>query len=424
MIYHRSKGKGKDKIKSKGYWYRIKITRTEPSGEKREYEVSRSAHTTRKREAEDTEREHRRALRLGLVHPLDPWPPTAPPQAPTLKDFGKRFDEHARLHCKPRSAQFYKDCLRRALCFHPLAEIPMSEVTGELIGKYTRFRQSLPSGNSVSALNGELRTLRRAFRLAEEWALIPKAPVIHELPGKVSRERVVSFDEERRYLAEASPAVRDIAILAADTGLRPNSELFLVQWANVHLEACAEGPHGFIHVPSGKTDAARRNVPLTPRACAVLKMRKPAKGGSAYVFPGPGKTGHITTVQHAHERTIERANEKAREQGAELRKQAEHEYPGAPDRKAIEKRLSELEKSVIEPFEFYCWRHTCGTRWAEAGLDRYTVARLMGHSSPRVAERYYIHVTERHITTGFERFVSYLDARLVDAVPAVTNRVQ
>jgi integrase len=384
--------------RGKVYWYCIKITRTEPDGTNREYRVRRPAHTTRKQEAIDTERDHRRALRLRSIHPLDPWPPAAPPQAPTLKDFSKRFDEYARLHCKPRSAQFYKDCLRRALCFHPLAEIPMSEVSGELIGKYTRFRQSLPTGNSVAALNGELRTLRRAFRLAEEWALIPKAPVIHELPGKVSRERVISFEEERRYLAEASPTVHDIAILAADTGLRPNSELFLIRWANVHLEAGAEGPHGFIHVPSGKTDAARRNVPLTPRAHAVLEMRKPAMGGSAYVFPGPGTSGHITTVQHAHERTIERANEKARKQG--------------------------LEKAVIEPFEFYCWRHTCGTRWAEAGLDRYSVARLMGHSSPRVAERYYIHVTERHVTTGFERFVTYLDARLVDAVPAVTERLQ
>jgi hypothetical protein len=48
----------------------------------------------------------------------------------------------------------------------------------------------------------------------------------------------------------------------------------------------------------------------------------------------------------------------------------------------------------------------------------------MGHSSPRVAERYYIHVTEQHVTTGFERFVSYLERWLVDSVPAVTERVQ
>jgi len=32
----------------------------------------------------------------------------------------------------------------------------------------------------------------------------------------------------------------------------------------------------------------------------------------------------------------------------------------------------------------------------------------MGHSSPRLAEGYCIHVTEPHVTTGFERFVSYL----------------
>jgi integrase len=373
-------------LRGKVYWYCIKVTRTEADGTRQEYRVRRAAHTSRRREAEDVEREHRRALRLGLTHPLDPWPPAAPPQAPTLKDFSKRFDEHVRLHCKDRSARFYRDCLRRALGFHPLAEIPMSEVTGELVGKYVRFRRSLPSGNSVSALNGELRTLRRAFRLAEEWGLIPKAPVIHELPGKVSRERVVSFEEERRYLGEASATLRDIAILAADTGLRPNSELFPLRWADVHLEVCAEGPHGFVHVPSGKTDAARRNVPLTPRGNAVLKMRKSAKGDSRYVFPGAGRSGHITTVQHAHERATEKAG--------------------------------------IKPFEFYCWRHTCGTRWAEAGLDRYTVARLMGHSSPRVAERYYIHVTEAHVTTGFERFVTYLERQLVDSVPAVTERVQ
>ena len=229
-------------------------------------------------------------------------------------------------------------------------------------------------------------------------AMFHKAPAVHELPGKVNRERVISFAEERRYLAEATPSVRDMATLAVGTGLRPNSELFPLLWVNVHLNPSAEGPHGFVHVSEGKTDAARRNVPLTPRARAILEMRKPAKGGSAFVFPGPGNSGHITTVQHAHERTIERVNKAARE-----RRQG---------------------KDVIEPFEFYCWRHTCGTRWAEAGLDKYSVARLMGHSSPRVSERYYIHVTEPHVTTGFERFLTYQAQRLVESVPAVTERVQ
>jgi integrase len=229
-------------------------------------------------------------------------------------------------------------------------------------------------------------------------ALIPKAPVIHELPGKVNRERVITFEEERRYLAAASANLRDITILAVDTGLRPNSELFTLEWTNVHLDTSAEGPHGYIHVPSGKTDAARRNVPLTPRAKAVLKARRAQKVVGFYVFPGPGKGGHVVTIQHSHERAIQRANKAA---------------------------LAErLQKPAIDPFEYYCWRHTCGTRWAEAGMDKYTVARLMGHSSPRVAERYYIHVTEPHVASGFERFLTYLERRLVDVAPTLADEAK
>ena len=131
--------------RGKVYWYRIKITRTEGDGEQREYIVDRSAHTKRRRQAEELEDEHRRALRLGQVHPLAPWPPAAPPQAPTLKDFSDRFLKHVRLHAKASTTVFYETCLNRTLPFHPLSEIPMSAVTGELISKYVRFRQSLPA---------------------------------------------------------------------------------------------------------------------------------------------------------------------------------------------------------------------------------------------------------------------------------------
>ena len=57
-------------------------------------------------------------------------------------------------------------------------------------------------------------------------------------------------------------------------------------------------------------------------------------------------------------------------------------------------------------------------------LDRFTLARLMGHSSPRVAERYYIHVTEPHVTAGFERFQDYLAERQIESFAAGTETVQ
>jgi integrase len=100
----------------------------------------------------------------------------------------------------------------------------------------------------------------------------------------------------------------------------------------------------------GKTDAATRNLPSTPRTREMLLARRQLVNGSKYIFPGPGRSGHLTTIQHAHEKAIRDAG--------------------------------------LQPFEFYCWRHTFGTRCAESGMDKFTLARLMGRSSPRVAERY------------------------------------
>ena len=60
-------------------------------------------------------------------------------------------------------------------------------------------------------------------------------PAIHELPQPKGRDRVLSFTEEALYLAKASDNLRDATILAVDTGMRPNSELFPLLWADVDL---------------------------------------------------------------------------------------------------------------------------------------------------------------------------------------------
>jgi len=94
-----------------------------------------------------------------------------------------------------------------------------------------------------------------------------------------------------------------------------------------------------------------------------------------------------------------------------------------PHERAIEK-VKLPNGAKLEPFEFYCWRHTFGTRCAESGMDKFTLARLMGHSSPSVAEKYYIHITERHVVTGATRFHEYLAERQIESVPAASEAVQ
>lgn len=154
---------------------------------------------------------------------------------------------------------------------------------------------------------------------------------------------------------------------------------------NVDLVSRPETPNGVVHVRGdGKSDAAIRSVPLTPRAQDVLQRRwKAAEAGmkqSPYVFPGSGNTGHIISLQHPHEQAI--------------------------------------KKAKLKGFEFYCWRHTFGTRAAMAGMDKFSLARLMGHSSPSVAERYYIHTVPEHIAAGFEKFVAYSERGIAEAIAA------
>jgi integrase len=313
-----------------------------------------------------------------------------------LRDFTKQFVAFVNVQKKEGTARFYKVSANRLLTFTPLADAKLSDITGELVSKYSHWRTTDDPGRSVLTINGVLRTLRRMLNLAHEWALIVQKPTIHELPGGKGRERVITFAEEIRYISKASATVKDLAILAADTGMRPNSELFTLEWSNVHLECSSEAPQGFIHVPQGKTDSATRNIPLTPRIREILLSRrellvgpKNAKrrcGDLRFVFPGAGNSGHLVTVQHAHVKTMCDAG--------------------------------------LTPFEFYCWRHTFGTRCAESGMDKFALARLMGHSSPRVAERYYIHVTEPHVMTGFEKFSQYQGAKLMEAFKKQSDSVQ
>ena len=182
---------------------------------------------------------------------------------------------------------------------------------------------------------------------------------------------MLSFAEEENYLRAAGPNLRSLTILAVDTGLRPQSKLFCLEWPRIELTGSELFPYGYIAVEKGKTKNATRMVPLTARGREVLLILRMDPQRRRWVFPGRGNSGHLISIQKSHRKALKKAN--------------------------------------IEQFPFYCWRHTFGTRCAQSGMDRYTVASLMGHSSPRLTERYYIHVTRMHVSSGFRRFLEYQD---------------
>src|SRR5207244_7629360 len=99
-------------------------------------------------------------------------------------------------------------------------------------------------------------------RLAVEWGTLDSAPRIELLSGERHREHVVTREEETRYLAAASQLLSEVASVLADTGLRPD-ECHRMRWEEI---TWVNGRNGTLLVTHGKTAAARRVLPMTPRS--------------------------------------------------------------------------------------------------------------------------------------------------------------
>src|SRR5215831_16350449 len=132
-------------------------------------------------------------------------------------------------------------------------------------------------GLQVSSVNSSLQVLRRVLRVAAEWGVLNVAPSVRMLPGARNRERVVDSLEEAKYLAASPEPLAAVAAVLLDTGLRPE-ECFRLKWESI---TWLNGRHGTLLVTHGKTAAARRVLPMTPRVRNTLETRWEASGRPA-----------------------------------------------------------------------------------------------------------------------------------------------
>jgi integrase len=149
--------------------------------------------------------------------------------------------------------------------------------------------------------------------------------------------------------------LRDVATVLLDCGLRPD-ECFRLRWEHVR--------DGALHVPFGKTENARRTIPLTPRLAALIEMRRAVASGE-WVFPAPTRSGHM--------------------EKSTLKKQHPKAY-----------RIAK-----VAAFSRYTFRHTCLTRWAEY-RDPFTLAYLADHSDFSTTRRY-VHPQAETVRAAMER---------------------
>jgi integrase len=285
---------------------------------------------------------------------------------PTLKDFCMvRVEPWAKAtfeRASPKTWLWYGFGIDSLKNSKTLANLKLNEIGPELVAEYASERER--DGLQISSVNSCLRALRRVLRLAVEWGVLEASPKVKFLSGERRRERVITPKEEALYLAAALPLLHDVSVILFDTGMRPE-ECHHLRWDNINWDS---GRNGVLLITEGKTKAARRILPLSPRVRALLLNRWKIAGepGEGWVWPAETKDGHIN-----------------------------HDSVKLQHKKA-------LKLAKIRPFEVYSIRHTFLTRLGESGCDAWTLARIAGHSNIGISQRY-VHPSEDAVLNALSR---------------------
>jgi integrase len=236
------------------------------------------------------------------------------------------------------------------------------------VEQYKMYRSQQPRKNArdghlvtPAAVNRDLAVLRILFHYAIRLGKARENPVtqVKFFRERSNHTRALSAEEEKRYLANASPFLRDVAVIMLETGMRPG-EVYQLRTSDVDFT------YGAVHVRTGKTVNAFRHIPLTRRALDVL-ARRTAKAEAEWLFPCPDDPNKpVAEARKAHDGAVRRSG-------------------------------------VSPPFRLYDLRHTALTRMAMAGIDLPTLKELAGHSQIQMTMRY-VHPTPEHKRRAIEKF--------------------
>ena len=256
---------------------------------------------------------------------------------PTLERFSQRFLEAIERSQLSAKAKLYYRAGWRLLAETPIVSYRLHRIRSEMISEL-RFP------GSTSNVNCALRTLRRMLYKAVSWNLISQVPKI-KLAAEHRRSIMLDSHCERALLRMARQPLRDIIMLMRDTGMRNGRELYCLRVESIDWKT------RMIGVPTSKTEAGIRFVPMNARVSRILS-RRCRNRTTGWVFPSArSRSGHLTTVAKCFQKV--------------------REAVGLP------------AKLVL-----YCGRHDYGTRVLSATGNLAAVMETMGHQSFQSAMKY------------------------------------
>jgi integrase len=293
--------------------------------------------TITKTVAKEILRNRERQVKLGQYELLDAV-------IPNLSEIANVYIAYQKDVKQIRSFDRTRQCVNHFVRFY--GNKKLSEINTEDIDLYKKIR--LSEGIKQNTLARELQVIRNMFNHAEKRNnFFGKNPVresgIPQINDK--KERVLTHIEQRSLLDASPKHLKDVIQIALNTGMR-RGEILGLQWKWIDFD------ENLIHLPHTHTKTqTSRKIPVNEIVRKILLERKLLSGGNIFVFPSEeSKTGHLEWLKRSF--------------------------------------TTACKVAKIENLRFHDLRHSAATRLIESGIPLHAVARLLGHSTVRVTERY------------------------------------
>lgn len=219
-----------------------------------------------------------------------------------------------------------------------------NDVSPRLIDEEMAKGYAQRRGRAAATVRYELSLLAVALRWARKKGHIPDAPAIWRPAAPERRERHLSREDFRRFLAEVKA---------------PHARLYMV----LGIATCAR-PTALLELTWDRVDFQRGLIDLNPRGRVQTAKRRPVVPIASYAMPELLKAYEARQSEYV----IERGGK------------------GLASIKKAFRAASERSGVYATP---YTLRHTGAVWRAEDGVPMAEIAQLMGHDDDRTTQKHY-----------------------------------
>ncbi len=259
------------------------------------------------------------------------------------EEFVEKYLSYSKTNKRPKSVQ--RDIATIKIFTELMKPVKVASLTPQIFEEYKAKR--IESGVKPSSVNRELNTLKNMVRKAYEWGYLPEnfSPQIKRLKDSTQAKKVRFFSKQEieKLLKVASETVKKIILIGINTGFRAG-EIANLTWADIDFSrkvAIIQAKQDW-----QPKDNDLREVPLKNKFVKLLKKWK-QNSNSEYVLGKKFTTEQLSSL---------------------FRKYA---------------RLAGIKDASIHTL-----RHTYASHLAMAGVDLYTIAKLLGHSDVSTTQIY------------------------------------